>query len=266
MKERKLVFAVLAVFLLAFVVTSTPVKGDRTDVKMYVWDTTSNSDTYPWKAYGTTPALQTFVQVWIDAPDAWTDTAIGIVSWKVKLQVDPTQVQSVNALQYADSAAFPDGIPDDFLGLYLSLYVGSGSLLWAPPIINDTLGTIEAGEAIAGFGTLGKGSGGDLTDIEGNPFPTTPSGDRLIPLVRFQIRTREGVTGPGEGIGSFLDLTEAIYVTIDEVQHPVEVVVGGRYGAPVIPEFPFGPGVIMIIATAIAAVCIWRIRKKTTKQ
>jgi hypothetical protein len=255
--RNKIISRILLAFLLItslmLALSAQSVKAtERTNVKMYVWNPETSSTHYPGKPYPQT----TWIQIWIDAPDAWTDTAAGIVSYNLKLRFDPEFAEATAASQFPDLD--DDGFPNGFLGVYLSNYHPEWTLgvLWAPPLVDNVAGTVEIAEAIAGYTFLGLGAGGSLTDpVTGDPLDPTP-------LARIAIRTRSDAT---DVLTTWLQIIDAVYLTPDSVRHPVEVVGWGTYGLPLpTPEFPFGLAPIVVLAPLITIIYLRRTRKKTT--
>lgn len=243
-RGRKFILVVLMLTLATFAVLNVPVRS-HTDptpyVKVWLRDPVDGDNIFDVKPYPT----PTFVEVWIDTPLEWRDTPSGIVGWTVSLQVDPTIVEPLSALQWPDTDF--DGTSNGFLGWFLSEYGYNWmgySVAFLVGGIDKSAGIIrEAAEAILGFETLGKGAGG-------GPYP----------LMKFVIRTNASVTDITTAY-SPLTIFDAYFTTVDGVKHPVDIVEGGHYGSPPIPEFPLGLGIIMMLTPAIPIIYLWRRRR-----
>ena len=86
---KKLLLLTLALTLgLGTIIAALPqaMAGPRSDVRFYVWRSASSNNIYPSIAVDST----FYVEVWIDAPDTWDNTAQGIVQYAISIRVNPT--------------------------------------------------------------------------------------------------------------------------------------------------------------------------------
>lgn len=241
-REKKLVFIPLVLMLIAFAVTSIPVKAAAGTVRFYIYNPATGTNIFPGKPY---PSL-VFVEVWIESPIEWLDTAMGIVGYTVSLRVDPSVVEVRGAGEYPDYDI--SGQSDGFLPKFLEDfgYWPAFDTAFLIGTVDATAGTIAGtAEAILGFATLGRGAGG------------------TGPMWRFSVRTKYRVDPT---TWSPLELYDARYTTVDGVTHPADIVEGGHYNTPPVPEFPLGLGILMMIAPAAPLLYLWRTRRKVIKQ
>jgi len=242
MRRKHLICILLILAIATLAATTMPAySSDREDVQIYIWNPGTASNVYPALAY---PA-PTYVEVWIDTPNAWDNTPGGIVGYTVSVSVDPSVVEVLTALIWPDTDF--DGVSNGFLGDFLSRW-GHNWLGYSTSFLGGSIdkpsGTISGtAEAILGFSTLGLGAGGGP-----------------MPLFRYVIRTASGVD-PATAY-SPIALFDAFYTTVDGVKHPVDIVEDGHYGAEPAPEFPLGLGLMIAMAPAIPVVYLWRTRKR----
>ena len=211
----------IGILALAFNIQRAPMHLDPTDyVKVYVYNPAAASNVYPAIAYPNA----TYVEVWIDSPDAWFNTSSGIVGVTLSLGVNSSVVEVLTA------QAMPDmdfgGFPDSFLGDFLEdAYPLDGfTTFFAVGTVDKPNGTITAtADIILGFSTLGVGAG---------------SGPK--PLWRWVIRTQSGVDHTTAY--SPLTILDAYYTTVDGVKHPIDIVESGHYGTPPPPGDVNGDG------------------------
>lgn len=232
MKKRKYLLIAL-MFIVATILASIPMQtvkaSDRTDVRFYVWNSETASNIYgPW-----TPGFPPHVvEVWIDSPDTWDNTASGIVGYAISLQVDPT----VLTILTAEKIPSKGGFLEDFLHRYWYDYMGYSTSL----LIGGTdpgAGLIwDVSEMIMGWETLGKGAGGGP-----------------IPLLQFVFVSQSDTAY------SPIEILDAYYYT-PAGKFPVEVVDSGHYNAPPAPEFPLGA--VTPLALIAAVVYVWMVRKR----
>jgi hypothetical protein len=119
------------------------------------------------------------VNVYIDAPDAWDDTADGIVGWALSVRVDPTvlTVHPIGARKSPPTQAsltgppppYPGGFLENYLVRHGHNYYDDMFFMWVVDYPTDfyigdldpATGTIlDISEIIRGYGTLGLGAGG----------------------------------------------------------------------------------------------------------
>ena len=206
-----LVLLSIGILALAFYIQRAPMHLDPTDyVKVYVYNPVAASNVYPAMAYPNA----TYVEVWIDSPDAWFDTSSGIVGVTLSLGVNSSVVEVLTAQEMPDMDF--EGFPDSFLGDFLedAHPLDSFTTFFAVGTVDKPNGTITAtADIILGFSTLGVGAG---------------SGPK--PLWRWVIRTQSGVDHTTAY--SSLTILDAYYTTVDRVKHPISIVESGHYGTP----------------------------------
>ena len=241
MRAKTLVLIPLMLMLMAFAVVSMPVKAPPA-VRFYVWNGASvpPSNIYPWKAYGATS--YTYVEVWIESPPEWDNTAMGIVGYTLSLAVDPAvlEVMTAQKIPDTDGSGMSDGFLDAFLELNGYNFDYSSTLLIGT--VDKPAGTISGtAEAILGYSTLGFGAGGNGK------------------LMRFVVRTRSGIP-----VNSYSPLTISgcQYTTVDGAIYDVDIIEGGHFCPPPVPEFPLGIGLVMAMAPAIPLAYLWRTRRR----
>jgi hypothetical protein len=204
---KKLLLILAAILVLGAITAALP-PAKAQGVRFYIFDGTDNI--YPYGAVGTT---RTF-EVWIESDPAWDNTPSGIVGYALSIRVDPRILEPMGASKTATGG----GLLETFLvtwGYDLEGY--TTSFLVGPA--DKTTGTIfDASEYIGGYSTLGLGAGGGPTK-----------------LMRFSFRSKSAT------VPSMLDLcgrpaaglleANAIYTTPDGIDHYVDVMGDGFYGA-----------------------------------
>jgi hypothetical protein len=176
----------------------------------YIWNPAAASNVYPAMAYPNT----TYVEVWIDSPDAWFNTSSGIVGVTVSLSVNSSVVEVLTAQEMPDMDF--GGFPDSFLGDFLedAHPLDGFTTFFTVGTVDKPNGTLTAtADIILGYATLGVGAGGGPK-----------------PLWRWVIRTKSGVDHTTAY--SPLTIFDAYYTTVDGVNHPISIVESGHYGTP----------------------------------
>jgi hypothetical protein len=169
MKKLYLV-TLLSVFILGTIIAMLPsvplipsvpsVKAheDETGVKFYIWNATSSNNIYSSRAVG----LTRVVEIWVDSPISWDNTANGIVTWALSIRVDPTRLEVMTATSLGANG---------FLGDFLVEYGYDSDYLTTFAVAPRDAACKGAGvikdifEGIQGFDALGVGAGGGPTKL-----------------------------------------------------------------------------------------------------
>ena len=231
--QKKYCLLILAfAFMLGTIVASLPpVKASvRDDVKFFVWNPAYETNIYP----GEPPYTMITVEIWIDSPDAWDNTASGITGYALSVRVDP----NVLMIGYAEKIPDKNGFLEDFIFHKHPLYS-------FPPYKGYT--ALLQGEADTAAGTLFDISEQILSE---QPLPGYPGGGPypLCQVVFMTLSETEpspiGIMGLPKGVPPEKYWIDAWYKTADGVEHPVEVIEHGYYNAetPDRIEFDSSPG------------------------
>jgi hypothetical protein len=212
MKKHLLILA--AILVIGAITAALPPAKAQDTVHFYIFDGVDNI--YLYGAVGTT---RTF-EVWVESPSEWAGTPNGIVGYALSLRIDPRILEPLGAAKTASGGGLLETFLVDF-GYDLEGY--TTSFLVGPA--DKPTGTIfDASEYIGGYSTLGVGAGGGPTK-----------------LMRFTARSKSAT------VPSMLDLcgrpvsgiveANAIYTTPDGVDHYVDLMGDGFYGASITDEF-----------------------------
>jgi hypothetical protein len=211
---KKYLSILVAILVLGAITAALPPAKAVDEVRFYIFDGTDNI--YAYGAVGTTR----IIEVWVESPVDWDNTPSGIVGYALSIRVDPRILEPLGAAKTATGG----GLLETFLVNYGYDVEGyTTSFLVAPA--DKTTGTIfDASEYIGGYSTLGVGAGGGPTK-----------------LMRFTFRSKSAT------VPSMLDIcgrpaagvleANAIYTTPDGVDHYVDLMGDGFYGAQVNDEF-----------------------------
>lgn len=214
---------------------------------------------------GTTRKMNIF-EIFADVYEDTLPTAAG-----VSVSVQPPQIPAKETLDYATDFFFVDVVASGGL----TSFAGYQFIL-------DFDTTVLTPVAAFSYYPMTDTAVFDLSDEFGYvsiamSIPTTDpiftSGITVdqFSMARIYFTIDDSPTDPGMGIpaGLFSPLTlrpspDSIIVDVTGAQIPYTGH-SGVYGGGIVPEFPFGAGIVLIIAPLIALGYVWRTRRKVTK-
>jgi len=161
--KKFLLLTIVFAFALGTIAASLPAAEARTDIRFYVWNSATSNNIYPSKAVGTA----FFVEVWVDAPETWTNMPQGVVQYALSVRVNP------NALEVVSASQIP--LSGGWLNLFINTYGDGSGFTWADlgytvgsavGLADKVTGTIpDFTEYIVGAPPIPAGAGGT-----GGPF------------------------------------------------------------------------------------------------
>jgi len=224
----------LSALMLGTIATQLPPVKAQDPVRFYVWTayTTPPGNVIPGVAQGGFVV----VEVWVDSPPEWDDTADGIAAYSLSMRVDPralTVYEAYPADKMRPAGQPPTVYPPGFLEEFLLEYGYAAWSVFPPPggwtgyktvmLVGDAnaaLGyTLDLWEGIEAGETLGKGAGG--TSKLCQFFFLSASGTLGSPI---------DICGRLKGVPSVV-VEKASYWTPDGTEHDVDVMDDGYYRA-----------------------------------
>ena len=227
-KKYLLILVILPIFLLSLTAINIPVKAQQEPyVKVYVSPTV-----IPF----TTVGGRVTVDIFIDISGIPDDSVEGIVGWGMDIQVDP----NVLSIDMDAREARVVGARSGYL-----LYDFADWVWYDYPTL------------LSGSADPTTGYWDEIAEII-MPIPPGGAGD---PWSGWKLVTIQ-MTAKSADVPCLIDLINVEWLDANEVWHPVDEVIDGYYGAEIIPEFPLGLTLMMMIAPAIPIVYLWRRKRR----
>jgi hypothetical protein len=205
---------ILAAILVIGAITAALPPAKAQFVRFYISDGVDNI--YAYTAVGGTR----IIEVWVESPPEWENTPSGIVGYALSIRIDPRILEPLGASKTATGG----GLLETFLVNFGYDIEGYTTSFLVGPADKPTGTIFDASEYIGGYSTLGVGAGGGPTK-----------------LMRFTFRSKSNTVPSmldlcGRPVSGILE-ANAIYTTPDGVDHYVDLMGDGFYGASITDEF-----------------------------